>query len=229
MAWVAPAIQVAGEVLGGVMGHNSAQAANAANLKNSREQRAWEERLANTSVQRRADDIEKAGFNRVLAATGAGASTPSVSPAPNQPTFDPSWTKGMGASAMLLKEQLLNMRANTANTAAQARVNNVEADIREGLKGKETETRANRFVEQNEWDDLKTSILRTQNISSAAQSKVLTETVNALIAQAKQQAESGKINLEALRNIASMGGIEMGKMQPILKLIGDFILRSEDK
>lgn len=215
------ALSLIGDVWSSNKGASSAAAANRTNLQISREQRAWEENMANTAVQRRADDIEKAGFNRVLAATGAGAATPSVSTPPMQPTFRPEWLKGSGAGALLLKEQLLNLRANTAKTAAEARDKNVEADIRESLKGSELLTRANKFIEQEEWDNLRTRILRATAASSAAGAKIATETVDALIQRAKQDTRKGKLDLDALENIAKLGGIEAGRALPILKMFVD--------
>lgn len=59
----------------------SQKKANETNVALTRENRDWEERMSNTAVQRHADDLQKAGFNRLLAAGGEGASTPSSSPA----------------------------------------------------------------------------------------------------------------------------------------------------
>lgn len=106
------------DMAGAAMGQQSAAYANRTNLKNAREQREWEANMSNTAVQRRADDMEKAGFNRLLAATGTGASTPSVAPATAQSTFDPSWTKGAWAAAKINTAQLANLMANTDKTKA---------------------------------------------------------------------------------------------------------------
>jgi len=46
---------------------------------------------------------------------------------------------------------------------------------------------------------------------------------------AKQQAEAGKLDLDALRNIAQVGGIEAGKMQQVLKMIFDFLRTTANK
>lgn len=202
-------------------GQSAAKSANKTNIMLAREQRAWEEKMSNTAVQRRRADIEAAGFNPLLAATGPGASTPSISAPTVQPTFDPNWLKGSGVSSLLARANIANTNANTAHQLAQARITNVEANIREQLADKETAARANRHVEQVEWDDLKTRILRSQDISSAANAERARDTVDALIARAKQDAAKGQLDLEALRNIAELGGLEAGRITPIIKMIVD--------
>ena len=223
MGWIGPAIAAAGQIGSAAMASNSAGGANKTNIKLQQRQQAYETFMSNTAVQRRAADIEAAGGNRALAFTGGqSASTPSVPAAHVEPRY-----KGEGGGAlteaMLVKAQLDNIRANTAQQVANARITNVEADIREGIKSAETSYRNNHFVEAYEWDDLKTKITRSLDASSAAEAKRNSETVDALIAKAVQDAKAGQLNLEALQNIAKIGGIEAGKMQGVIKMIIDLM------
>lgn len=107
------AIAAAGSnLLGSVMNYKSQQSANETNIKLAREARDWEERMSNTAVQRHAKDLEAAGFNRLLAATGQGASTPS---APVATAKAPQVTP---LDIMAIQQARSNIAKTNAETAA---------------------------------------------------------------------------------------------------------------
>lgn len=227
MAWAA-VVDTALKVGDAWMQSSAAHKANRTNIQLQREQQKWEERMANSAVQRRKWDIMAAGGNPALAFTnGQEAATPSISPARVEPTYRGGVDTNFTAKA-LAAAQIKNVNADTLSKLADARSRTVEANIREFLADKERDFRGNRLVEEQEWDDLKTHILRNNQASTAAEAKRLNETVDSMIQIAKIQARTGKLDLDALENVARMGGLEANKATSIAKIIIDIIRTLKD-
>lgn len=226
MGWAAVA-QIAGQVADSWISSSSAHNANRTNIEMAREQRKWEENMANTAMQRKVEDLRKSGLNPVLAASGPGAATPSVSVPTIQPTFNAQNSK-FGEAAMNAAV-LMNLQAQTANSAAQARITNVEADIREKTSNAELENRLKKHVEEYDIHSAKRQIAQNMVTTSAAEAKRQEETVDSLIATAKQQAKEGALNLAALERIAAAGGIEATKLQWVLQIIKDLFIAGSRK
>lgn len=205
----------------GLMGSHSQSRANRTNIKLQREQQAWEQMMSNTAVTRRAKDIANAGGNPALAfTTGSEASTPSLTPARVEPTVKEG-TFNLGQKMMLMT-QMKNVQADTRAKNAEALSKEVQARIDAAGEKSSTELKINRNIEEFEWNDLKTKILRNTETSTAAQAKQARETVEDLVRQVKQQVAAGKLQLDQLERISNLQGLTpKDVMQIILHFFKD--------
>lgn len=225
MAGWAAAAQAAMEVGASWMNSSAQHKANRTNIRLQREQQRWEENMANTAVQRRVRDIQLAGGNPAAAfVSGGEAATPTLAPARVDP---PSYRAPSLNSAALLKAQLDNIKADTFNKSADTRNKTIAGDVAKGMfEGGQVELELE--GKRAGVEKLREEIVNTAERSNltAKQANLLEKTTDSLVQAAQQQAREGKLNLDALENIAAIGGIEAAKSAPLLKLLKDFILRN---
>lgn len=214
--------QIAGDVLGAGLGFLGQRSANKTNIRLQREQQAWEERMSNTAMVRRVDDLKAAGLNPMLAIGGPGASTPSVPPARvESATRDAAQILGGTASRLAqmtnLKAQTQNLQSVTLLNAANARKAAVEADNMEkfGPNNALNDARIKELMFHTARAELykkedEASIKELERAFNAA-------TLDDIISATKSEAEAKRLGLSALRNVSTIQGSPMGLLLQIVQ------------
>jgi hypothetical protein len=136
--WIGSAISAVGSLIGG-------RQRNQASAKGASKQIAFQERMSNTAMQRRAKDLEKAGLNRILA-LGESATTPSGAMPTVEDEITPAVTSAQNAYSInqQVRESAARVEALKAELPGKQLRGSLAQDARDFLSNLENNSQDGR-------------------------------------------------------------------------------------
>lgn len=112
------ALSMGGSLIGGLLGNKGARQQNAANAKQAKKNREFQERMSSTAHQREVIDLRAAGLNPILSAS-KGASTPSGAQANMVNALEPMANSAKDTAQMMANINLTRAQTEKVNKETQ--------------------------------------------------------------------------------------------------------------